>query len=59
MEYLKNFMDIPENEILVKQMHISNRHKKTEQRLKYVESEKYINELVGTIGADPLFRKKE
>jgi hypothetical protein len=58
MEYLKNFMDIPENEILVKQMHISNRLKKTEQRLKYVESEKYINDLVGTIGADPLFNKK-
>jgi hypothetical protein len=59
IEYLKNFMDNPDNQILVKDMHISNRLKKSEQRLKYVESEKYISELVGTIGADPLFRKKE
>ncbi len=59
IEYLKNFMDNPDNQILVKEMHILNRLKKSEQRLKYVESEKYINELVGTIGADPLFQKKE
>jgi hypothetical protein len=59
IEYLKNFMDNPDNQILVKEMHILNRLKKSEQRLKYVESEKYINELVGTIGADPLFRGKE
>ena len=56
IEYLKNFMDNPDNQILVKDMHISNRLKKSEQRLKYVESEKYISELVGTIGADPLFQ---
>ena len=58
IEYLKNFIDNPDNQILVKDMHISNRLKKTEQRLKYVESDKYINELMGTIGADPLFRGK-
>ncbi len=58
IQYLKDFMAEPNNQELIEKMQIAQRLEKTESRLQYVESEDYFNELVGTIGADPLFRKK-
>lgn len=56
VQYLKDFMAEPNNQVLVKKMNIDQRLKTAESRLKFVESEEYMNELFGTIGADPLFK---
>ncbi len=55
--YLENFKANRLNEILVKEMKIDDRIEKAKANLKYAESEQYLSDLVGTIGADPLFRK--
>jgi hypothetical protein len=57
VQYLKDFMAEPNNQSLVETMAIRNRLEKAEKQLKYVESEDYFNHLIGTIGADPLFKK--
>lgn len=56
IEYLTNFMEQPSNAALAKEMNIQNRIDFAKNRLSYVESENYIHDLVGTIGADPLFK---
>jgi hypothetical protein len=53
---LEDFARKPENSLLVEQMNISNRIGIAKKRLDYVKSEHYIADLVGTIGADPLYR---
>ena len=57
VEYLEEFMANPENDILVAEMNIAERLKKAKNVLKVVESKQYLTDLVGTIGADPLFKK--
>ncbi|WP_167618062.1 hypothetical protein [Maribellus sediminis] len=55
--YLKKFMAEQENAVLVEEMDIAGRQAKAKATLKHVESKQYLDELVGTIGADPLYRK--
>lgn len=55
IQYLKNFMTDSNNYELLKEMQINERIAKTESKLKHIESEEYIEELIGTIGADFLF----
>jgi len=57
VEYLEEFMANPENDILVAEMNIAERLQKAKNVLKVVESKQYLIDLVGTIGADPLFKK--
>jgi len=57
VEYLEEFMANPENDILVAEMNIAERLQKAKNVLKVVESKQYLTDLVGTIGADPLFKK--
>lgn len=59
IRYYEDFMSNPKNKSLVNEMKISQRVEKAKSRLEYVASEKYVKDLVGTIGADPLFRKKQ
>jgi len=54
---LESFAAKAENTQLVKQMNISNRINIANERLAYVSSAQYLNDLVGTIGLDPLYRK--
>jgi hypothetical protein len=37
-------------------MQIAERIEKAKSELNYIDSEKYLQNLIGTIGADPLFK---
>ena len=56
LEYLKTFKDSPENAELAFQMNIDNRIDKSIKRLSYIKSNIYLDDLVGTIGLDPLYK---
>ena len=58
IKYLEDFISNPNNVALIKEMNIYNRLSKAKNMLRYAESDEYFNDLIGTIGADPLFRKK-
>ncbi|MDC0584379.1 hypothetical protein OAO55_01475, partial [Bacteroidales bacterium] len=54
---LKEFEANNDNKALVVKMDIAGRIAKAEEELKKVSSSDYLNKLVGTIGADPLYKK--
>lgn len=54
--YLKAFIAKTNNAELVEKMDIQNRLNKVQTMLYYSKSSKYLKDLVGTIGADPLFK---
>ena len=58
IKYLSDFMAEPNNSTLINEMQIAERIEKARKQLKHIESEDYLKALVGTIGADPLFRKE-
>lgn len=58
IEYLIDFINQPSNGQLVEEMQIKTRLKKAQANLKYIQSARYLKELLGTIGADPLFKKQ-
>ncbi|GAF05149.1 hypothetical protein [Saccharicrinis fermentans] len=53
---LEEFASKPENQLLVKEMDIYKRISVAKERLSYVQSDKFIDSIVGTIGLDPLYR---
>lgn len=55
--YLNDFINNADNAGLVQEMNIKDRLYTAEAILKKVSSEEYLQELEGTIGADPLFKK--
>ncbi len=55
--YLEDFMDNEDNAVLIVQMDIPGRLVKAKEMLAHVESKQYLKELIGTIGADPLYKK--
>ncbi len=57
LNYLENFLSNKENEELIKEMDIHERLQKAKALLSHAESETYLQQLSGTIGADPLFKK--
>ena len=57
IDYLNRFISNPENQSLVVEMELKNRLKYVEVALEKASSAQYIESLVGTIGADPLYRK--
>ena len=57
VEYLQEFLLLPENEQIINELDIQGRLKKAKELLAHAESEKYLEELEGTIGANPLFKK--
>ena len=58
IQYLEDFMANPNNQVLIEEMQIKHQIDKANKQLKSVKSVKYLEDLVGTIGADPLFIKK-
>ncbi len=57
IDYLKEFMADKNNHDLVRDMQINARTEEAQNRLKHIESENYLEELVGTIGADIIYKK--
>ncbi|MDH3323021.1 MAG: hypothetical protein OEM04_08535, partial [Flavobacteriaceae bacterium] len=57
INYLENFIADANNQLLVVEMDLNARLKKVKNALNEVSSAAYLQSLVGTIGADPLFRK--
>ncbi|WP_372641757.1 hypothetical protein [Ancylomarina sp.] len=57
IEYLSNFMADKNNTEWNKTMNLEDRLTKAKSELKHVKTEAYLESLVGTIGADPLFKK--
>ncbi len=57
ISYLEDFIANPNNRFLVAEMKIKDRLESVKQLYKQVKSESYLNSLIGTIGADPLYRK--
>ncbi len=55
--YLEDFISNPQNKILVTEMNIKERLKSVKASYKNVKSDTYLNSLIGTIGADPLYKK--
>ncbi|GAA4963090.1 hypothetical protein [Algibacter aquimarinus] len=57
IDYLESFIKNPHNDILVEDMQIKARLNTTKKLYDDVKSSHYLNRLVGTIGADPLYKK--
>jgi hypothetical protein len=57
IEYLNDFMKNPDNTNLVVEMNIKGKIEKANKVLKDVSSKSYLDNLIGTIGLDPLFKK--
>ncbi|RXP57033.1 hypothetical protein EC396_06915 [Lutibacter sp. HS1-25] len=57
IKYLEDFISNADNILIVAEMNLKSRLQRVKELLEEVSSEKYIDSLVGTIGADPLFRK--
>jgi len=57
IEYLEAFKNNPYNAILVVDLQINERLETTKKLYQEVKSPDYLNRLVGTIGADPLYKK--
>ncbi len=58
IQYMEDFITNQNNQILVEEMQIKHRLENAKTQLTQIKSEKYLEDLVGTIGADPLFIKK-
>jgi hypothetical protein len=57
IKYLKDFKENSANESLLEELQIDTKISKAEVKLKKVQSDAYLKSLVGTIGADPLYKK--
>lgn len=55
IDYLKAFKANPNNAILFDKLNINERLLKAKELYAYANSARYLKDLVGTIGADPLF----
>ena len=57
ISYLERFISNVENNLLVAEMDLDSRLQNVKNMLATASSPDYIDSLVGTIGADPLYRK--
>jgi len=57
IEYIERFISNEDNELLVAEMDINNRLLNVKNMYQEANSDQYLDSLVGTIGADPLYRK--
>ena len=57
IQYLEGFIAKQNNQILVEEMQIKHHLENARTKLTQIKSEKYLEDLIGTIGADPLFIK--
>ena len=58
LEYILEFRQRPENAVLLNDLRIDYKIAKLREQISRIESPAYIEALVGTIGADPLYIKK-
>jgi hypothetical protein len=56
LDYLNRFIANKHNAIIVDEMNLTEKVAKVQEKLNHVQSDDYLKELVGTIGADPLFK---
>ena len=56
LDYISNFISNPLNADTVNEIDLIEKVKLANQQLEHYKSNEYLNELVGTIGADPLYR---
>ncbi|MDD7724541.1 MAG: hypothetical protein PUJ24_02615, partial [Bacteroidales bacterium] len=56
LDYITSFRNRPENANCINDMRIDYKIAKLKERLRHLESDEYLKSLVGTIGADPLFK---
>ncbi len=56
ISYLENFIANPKREQTCQRLQLREKLSRIKEELNYFRSEKYLEHLVGTIGADPLFR---
>jgi hypothetical protein len=54
VQHMKEFAKKESNREYVHSMHIRKRIEDCQKRLEYISSDAYLNDLKGTIGADPL-----
>ena len=57
IKYLSDFMAIPDNKEIVHELNINKSLKKAKEMLNHAKSDLFMEELVGTIGADPIYKK--
>ncbi len=57
IKYNEDFLNDPKNKLLAEEMQIKNQIEKAKVCLTYAASDKYLEDLKGTIGADPLFKQ--
>lgn len=57
LEYITDFKNRPENATSINDLRIDYKIAKLTERIRFIESDAYVQSLVGTIGADPLFKK--
>ncbi len=55
--YIKEFMSKKQNAIWTEDLQLHQRITDAKRRLEYVKTDAYVESLIGTIGADPLFKK--
>lgn len=56
LEYIESFRSKPENQFYINDLRIDYKIAKLRERINYLESDEYVQSLVGTVGADPLFK---
>jgi len=56
IKYLSEFLEKPRNNHEAKKLKIAEQLEKIKERLEWVKSEDYIENITGTIGADPLYK---
>ncbi len=58
LDYIIKFKAVPENKALLNVLRIDYKIAKLTERISYLKTDEYVNSLVGSIGADPLYRNK-
>ena len=56
LDYIQVFKSRPENKTSLNDLRIDYKISKLKERLSFLQTDEYLNSLVGTIGADPLFK---
>ena len=54
VEYLESYLEAPHRAAVAREMRLAARLKFAQEQLEHVQTADYLNELVGTLGADPM-----
>ena len=56
LAYVEDFMAKPSNATMIGELDINNKLDSLRRKLDYIKSAQYVDDLVGTIGVDPLYK---